>query len=606
MHHAHPATTPAVVLLSVAGLLTGVSAQPQDPAGAPTQPQAEGAFALLQPFDRADVHLTGGPLGDQAAEARAFFLALDEDNLLHGFRTRDGAAAPGGPMGGWYDPEDFAGAHPFGQWVSALARYYADTGDPAFKEKVGRLVSGFHASFRDDGFFYASQKAFDDWGCYIYDKNCTGMRDAYQLAGCDEALDVLREMTDWAAAHLDRRHDEWYTLDENLYRCAALTGEQRYLDLAREFDATEYYWSDMAKGENALHTDRHAYSHVNSLVSACQAYESTGDRLYLAAARNGWAWLARTQTYASGGWGPNERFVDPEGNELESMLTSTKSHFETICGSYASVNLDRNLIRYTGQAGYGDHMERILLNGVLGALPMQPDGRTFYYSDYSPGAQKRYFRDRWPCCAGTFAQITADYPLDVYLHGENELAVNLYTPSRLVWQRASGEVRIEQTTGFPFDDHVTLSVSTDGPQDFVLLLRLPGWARDGIRASVDGQPVPLAPPKRGYLPVYFGWDKQNTVEVDLPKHLHWEPISREGSDLAALMCGPVMLVALADGEVSFGHAEEDPETWIHPVEGSPLHFRAEPEGIEFRPFFELTDERYTTYCRLGPPPDAAR
>lgn len=580
-------TTRTMATLLAAWLLSpGAFAQPDAPR------------TRLETFARGDVVLTGGPLEAQAAATRAFFLALDEDNLLHGFRTRDGAEAPGHAMGGWYDPQDFAGAHPFGQFVSALARAYADTGDPAFKGKVHRLVAGFHASFRADGFFYSSQKAFDDWGCYIYDKNCTGMRDAYQLADCPEALDVLREMTDWAVTHLDRRNDEWYTLDENLYRCAELTGEERYLDLAHEFDATEYYWSDLAKGDNALHTDRHAYSHINSLVSACQAYESTGDRVYLAAARNGWAWLARTQMYASGGWGPNERFIDPEGGELAAMLTTTKSHFETVCGSYANVNLDRNLMRYSGQAGYGDHMERILFNGMLGALPMQPDGRTFYYSDYSPGAQKRYFRTLWPCCAGTYAQITADYPIDVYLHNESDLAVNLYTPSRLVWKRDRGAVRVAQETAFPLDEHVTLHVECEGPQEFTLLLRLPNWARDGVQVSVDGQPLPLTPARAGFMPVSWDWAEENTVEVRLPMHLRWQPIARDTPGLAALMYGPLMLVALAEGEVALDHGIDDPELWIHPVEGAPLEFRAEPEGVVFRPFFLIDQERYTSYCSL--------
>ena len=96
---------------------------------------------VLQPADYPDVTLTGGPMGDQAQFSREFYLAISDDNLLNGFRQRVGLPAPGRPMGGWYDPEDFAGAHPFGQWISALSRTYAATGDPRFKEKVRRSGS---------------------------------------------------------------------------------------------------------------------------------------------------------------------------------------------------------------------------------------------------------------------------------------------------------------------------------------------------------------------------------------------------------------------------------------------------------------------------------
>jgi uncharacterized protein len=129
---------------------------------------------VLQAFTYGDVTLTGGPLGKQAQFARDFYLALPEDELLNGFRKRAGLPAPGKPLGGWYDPDGFAGAHCFGQWISALSRMYAETGDARFKEKVARLVHGFHETISPDGFFFSSQKVSKEWPCYLYDKNSYG------------------------------------------------------------------------------------------------------------------------------------------------------------------------------------------------------------------------------------------------------------------------------------------------------------------------------------------------------------------------------------------------------------------------------------------------
>ena len=552
-----------------------------------------------QPFERGEVMLTAGPLADQADTARAFLLALDEDNLLHGFRTRDGADAPGHAMGGWYDPDGFAGAHPFGQFISALARFHADTGDPECKAKADRLVAGFAETIRDDGFFYSSQKAFDDWGCYIYDKSCVAMREAHTLAGSPGALQTLRRLTDWAVPNLDRRNDEWYILGESLYLCHDLTGEERYLDLAREFDAGEYYWGDLARGGNAWHTDRHAYSHVNALLSACRAYERTGDPMYLAAARNGWAMLARDQQWASGGWGPDEHFVDPGEGELASMLGSTTSHFETVCGSYAHVNIDRWLLCQTGDAAYADHMERVLFSAMLGALPPRTDGLGFYYSDYSPGARKRYRDDQWTCCIGTYSQIAADYPLDVFVHSADALAVVLYTPSVVTWQGPGGGVRVEQRTAFPAEGAVRIEVATAVPQRFDLRLRVPAWANAGVRVTVDGEAVVGGRPQRGFLSIERRWSGTTRVELTLPMELRWAPLAPESPDLAALMAGPVMLVALADGPVDAVAAAADPASRIIPVEGKPLNFRL--GGTTFIPWISVTDERYTTYCTLSEP-----
>ena len=371
---------------------------------------------ILQPFRYQDVTLTGGPMGVQAQGARDFYLALSEDNLLNGFRKRAGLPAPGKPMGGWYDPDGFAGAHPFGQYVSALARMYANTGDVRYKEKVARLVHGFHETLAPDGYFYSSEKVFKEWPNYLYDKNCIGMRDAYTLTGNEEALVVLKKMTDWAVKNLPRRRDEWYTLPENLYNCYALTKDPRYLQMAKEYDYSKEYYDPFANGINAFTPERHAYSHVNTLASAAKAYEVTGDEKYFKAIENAWKFLTTTQMYASGGWGPRERFVTPGQGKLAASLESIDAHFETPCGAYANVNLDRYLLRFTGDPKYGDNMERVLYNGMLATLPMQPDGKTFYYSDYRSGTKKAYFRAAWPCCSGTYAQITADYPLDIYFH----------------------------------------------------------------------------------------------------------------------------------------------------------------------------------------------
>jgi len=240
--------------------------------------QSRRSSEVLQAFSYGDVTLTDGPLGAQAQAAREYFLAIPDDNLLNGFRKRAGLPAPGKPMGGWYDPEDFAGGHSFGQLVSALARTYATTGDARFKDKVARLVHGFHESFAPDGFFYSSEKAFKRWGCYTYDKNCIGMRDAYTLTGNEEALVVLKEMTDWAVKNLPRRNDEWYTLPENLYDCFTLTKDKRYLEMAREYDYSKDYYDAFANGTNAFTPERHAYRGCSE--SFCKGFKRRRLRRY--------------------------------------------------------------------------------------------------------------------------------------------------------------------------------------------------------------------------------------------------------------------------------------------------------------------------------------
>src|SRR3546814_5098668 len=80
------------------------------------------------------------------------------------------------------------------------------------------------------------------------------------------------------------------------------------------------------------------------------------------------------QRFSSGGWGPEEQFVDLHKGLLAESLKSSKAHFETPCGSFADMKLARYLTSFTGEAQYGDGLERILYNTMLATRLPDSDG----------------------------------------------------------------------------------------------------------------------------------------------------------------------------------------------------------------------------------------
>jgi hypothetical protein len=584
----------------------------------------------LQEFGYGDVQLAPGRMQTQFEETQAVLLGLNEDALLRPWRLRAGLPAPGGPLGGWYDEvplvktpsggEGFAPGHCFGQWISALARGYAVNRDPMTQAKLRQILDLYSPAI--SGKFYTNFR----FPAYNYDKMVIGLIDAHQFAGVANAFDLLNRTTDAAEPHLpptaldrdapqiawrkatgqnttgDYGWDESYTMPENLYLAAQRGAGERYRTMAPKYLLDQTYFDPLSENKNVL-PNHHAYSFCNALSSAMQAYMVGGSEKHLRAATNAHQMILETQSYATGGWGPDESFKTPDTGALYASLTNTKHSFETPCGSYAHFKLTRYLLRVTRDGKYGDSMERVLYNTVLGAKTLQLDGHAFYYSDYGNTASKFYFDDKWPCCAGTLPQVAADYHILGYFHDGEGVYVNLYLPSTLKWTAENGaRMSLTQSGGYPIDGNIAMVVQGSKAANFALRLRIPAWtATDGGAAEirVNGMVV-NAPVSKGFASLRRKWKDGDRVELRLPLPLRLEAIDGPGTqhpDTVALVRGPLVLFALTDDapkvtreQLLAAKAMPGQSVWMAASASGPLLLT---------PFTEIHEERYRTYITVS-------
>ena len=575
----------------------------------------------LSVFPYSSVQLLDGPFRTQFDQNHEVFLHLDEDGLLKPFRQREGMPAPGPDLGGWYDNADdfnhennfhgFIAGHTFGQYVSGLARAYAVTGSKPTQAKVQRLVKAFAETVEPAGKFYVDYRLPG----YTFDKTCCGLIDAHEFAADPIAMQVLKRATDAVLPHLPEKAlsrveqearwpkkdiaytwDETYTLPENFFLAYQRSGDKRYFDLGKRFIYHEYY-DALAKDENAL-PGKHAYSHVNTLSSAMQTYFMLGDEKYLRAAANGLR-MVQEQSYATGGWGPNEAFVEPGKGLLAASLGTTHASFETPCGAYGQFKIARYLLRVTEDSRYGDSMERVLYNTIAGAKPILPDGTSFYYSDYNEhDAKKVYYKDKWPCCSGTFPQLTADYGISSYYRGKNAIYINLFLPSKLTWTQTGSHCSLTQTTQYPKSNTMELRFQLARPESFTVHLRIPGWADAKTRVSINGKRVEGEPTPGRFFAVTRTWKDGDRVEFEIGMPLRLEAVDAQNSDLVALMRGPLALFATGDLPPRFTRAQllaASPST-----AGSDDFVVVTDAGKKtFRPFCTIADEPYRLYHKLG-------
>jgi hypothetical protein len=564
--------------------------------------------------DRASVTLLDGPMREQFRAHHATLLAMNEDALLKPFRLAAGLPAPGEDLGGWYNassafnpPQDMHGfipGHSFGQYVSSLARAYAVTGDQETRRKVQRLVAGFAATI--------TPRFYRDYTlpAYTFDKINIGLIDAHAFAADPQSLATLNLATDAALPSLPekaltrpemaaRPHpnvahtwDESYTLPENLYLAWRRGAGERYRGLARRFLLDTDYFEPLARGENVL-PGKHAYSHMNAFSSAMQAYLVDGSPKHFQAAKNGFDFVL-AQSFATGGWGPNERFIVPGSGDLGDSLHTTHASFETPCGAYGHFKAARYLMAATADSRYGDSMERVLYNTILGAPPMKPDGTAFYYSDYNDIGAKAYFDLKCPCCSGTLGQILADYGMSAYLVGEHSIVVNLYTPSRLFWRQHGRRVTLEQSTAYPLDSEVTIVVKTATPEAFSIGLRIPAWAGAASSVALNGKRLeqPLMPGT--FHKVQRNWRDGDRIELTLDRPLRLEAVDEKHPDLLAIMQGPLALFAAGNRFLPFNRNEL--LTARQSSAGSAEWRISTGDGMQvFKPYFAINSETTRLY-----------
>lgn len=328
------------------------------------------------------------------------------------------------------------------------------------------------------------------------------------------------------------------------------------------------------------------------------AYEVTRDPRYLQILKNAYDYLQTTQCYATGGYGPVERILPPNGN-LGKALEYQMNCCEAPCCSWAGLKLSSYLTRFTGEARYGDWAEKLIYNCIGAALPITGRGKHFYYADYRVGAGvKVYSRNAYTCCSGSYIQNVADYHNQIYYRDGSGVYISLYLPSEITWRHPEGEVKLIQETRYPESEIVSLTVQPQQPARFPLKFRVPGWSR-GMSAKVNSEAT-----NASYAPGTWGvlertWNPGDKVELRIPLTMRMTSVDPQHPKRVAILLGPVVMVQ--EGNVHepifrLPEADEDLNKWLV-ADKTPGYFRlVPPDGqnvmAKFQPFYSVIESLY--------------
>ncbi|GAA4988028.1 glycoside hydrolase family 127 protein [Kineococcus glutinatus] len=308
------------------------------------------------------------------------------------------------------------------------------------------------------------------------------------------------------------------------------TGERRYLDLARWFvdargrgttarggDPT--YFSDRVPVREATTAEGHAVRAVYLAAGAADVAAEDGDAELLAALVRQWEHVVATKTHVTGGLGSRwdqERF----GDEYE--LTPDRAYAET-CAAIGSVQWAQRMLLATGEARYGDLVERTLYNAFLPGVSLGGD-EYFYVNPLQVRSGAHADEERsavhgrrgWfdcACCPPNVMRTLSS--LDAYLATSDGGGVQLhqFTACRVGADLPGGRVELAVSTDYPWDGTVRVRVEESAAGEWELAVRVPGWAR-GATATAAGRR--LTPEPGEHLRVRRAWAVGEELVLVLP------------------------------------------------------------------------------------------
>lgn len=620
-------------------LLAGVAAN-----AAPAFTPAVRAFSL------GDVELLDSPFKQAMERNAGYLLGLDADRLLHNTRKYAGLQPKGKLYGGW-ESRGIAG-HTLGHYLTALSQQYAATRDPRFKSRIDYIIAEMAESQRayGDGYvgalpptelatlrglkqgkvavkdaFTFQEGAWVPW--YTQHKVLAGLRDAWTLGESTQARQVTLALANWVdevtagltpAQQQTMLQVEHGGMREVLFDLYALTKDERYLHTAQRFEHRAIL-DPLLAGRDEL-PGKHANTQIPKVIGAARGYEVANQSEGRPIAENFWRTVVRNHSWAIGGNSDGEFFFPPE-TASEHLSAATA---ET-CNTYNMLRLTERLFGWQPQVEYADFEERALYNHIL-ASQEPKQGMFTYFMSLKPGHYKTYStpHDSFWCCVGSGMENHTKYGAAIYFHATDVLYVNLFIPSVLRWQERGLE--LQQRTSYPNENRTTLTMSKAPSAPLSLRVRVPAWASDDAKLTLNGKSIAADARPGTYVTVQRQWKNGDVLEVVIPTAVRTE-LLHGTTDQFAFVYGPVVLagdlgpapagaaVPYAKEQAANLKAESVPvptlagepqplAAGLRRIPGAALAFKlttSEPrQDITLRPFHELDYQRYTVYWKTVP------
>jgi hypothetical protein len=383
--------------------------------------------------------------------------------------------------------------------------------------------------------------------------------------GDERVVPFLQNYFAWEAKELKRRPlSSWAEArgGDNIFAVLWLyerTGDETLLDLCQQLYKQTFNW------EAAYDAD--AWSNTYHIVNVQQSfklfplmYALTGDEHYLDVYYKG-----IENIYMAAG----RQDGMSNGDELTRGIDAVYGN-ET-CAVVERMLCDEIALGLLRDASIADHLELITYN----ALPQQllPDGRGQVYFTMqnqvradlgnhgftSDGGDRSVYGlpGGYPCCVHNYQMGWPLFVASMWLKtSDGGLAAGAYGPNKVTATVGNGtQLTITQTTDYPYEDRVTLTLAADKTDTYPIYVRVPEWC-DNAAVLVNGHTVDAEFRPGQYVRLLAEWRDGDVITLDFPAKL---TATLTDNNSVSIRRGAV-LFALAIGE-NWEQIDYNPNGW---------------------------------------------
>ncbi|EEF63185.1 protein of unknown function DUF1680 [Pedosphaera parvula Ellin514] len=369
----------------------------------------------------------------------------------------------------------------------------------------------------------------------------------------------------------------WGDTIESAYWLYNRTGDTWLLDLAKKIHE---HMQDWTSGVHDWHNVNIAQGFREPGVYYLQAKDSS----FLQAVENNYEQVMNAYGQFPGGGFAGDENCRPG-------YTDPRQGFET-CGMVEFMHSFEMLEKISGNPVWSDRCEEIAFNSLPAAIT--PDWKGLHYltcanqvqldkGNHAPeinneGTMFSFSPFQvYRCCQHNVSHGWPYYAEELWLGtSDHGLAASLYAASEVSAKVGNGSVvKIAEETDYPFDDTITLKISTQKSIKFPLHLRIPGWCEQPT-FKINGKLASVKTQKGSFAIIDRKWKDGDVVSLRLPMKVavrHWE----KNHNAASVDYGPLTF-SLKIGEKwnRYGGTDTWPEYEVFP--GTAWNYGLELDG----------------------------